>query len=184
MFLGAVTAISVGLEGAVRVVSRRGQLFVPQPSTADVLLKVAGGSVAGLALVWLLAFVGSWLLYWRAGFRNPDWEGELFALGGNRVMFQLNCTAHPPVDPRVSLGYMECLVIDPDGRHILVPDGFINGQITPTGKSSVSIDFDTKGVEGSYETRWYASTPRRRQYELTRESFAYQQPASKEIETQ
>ncbi len=133
------------------------------------MLAAIVGGVGALLLVRWLAVAFELVRYPLSHWKDREWEAQIGATKDESILFaELVCRVHPPIDAKMALGYMECLVIDPNCQETRIPGDFLSAQYDPPG---VSGKYQTGGVVGEYEFRWYASNKRRKLYEITRRRF-------------
>lgn len=172
-----VIALVTALIGAVWEASHEAQTkthLLLASSWTEILTAAVIGAIAGLLLVRLGFLLFSLAWYPLRGYRSKDWEPQLGVTGpatdgqtqGGIFFFDLVCLVHPPIDVRVSLGYMECLVIDPHGDEHRILDSLLAIQMNPVAVSGKLL----LPHPGKYTVHWYA-TYGKGLYEITRKSF-------------
>ena len=119
------------------------------------------GAVGGLLLVPGSLFTFELVRYPLSRYRDA-WEARPGRTMADEVLFELVCKVHPPVEVS-TLGYMEFRVKDSSEASLRLLDGELDAN---PGK--VVAWCKLKPCPGAYEARWYASTKRRKLYEITR----------------
>jgi hypothetical protein len=156
---------------------RRG-LVVHQASFGRTLVTGLFGGVVGLLALVGLVFMATLTWYRLRG--DPTWDVR-WRLGSEAVgdwarvtrsTVGLFCTGKPPVDVSL-LGHVEAIVKLPSGNYYtMAQDG-----MGPTGDGlwfwvPAPNGLGGPPAPGNYEVRWYGTTPKRKQYEITRSRFA------------
>lgn len=146
VLIGALVGVAVGV-GPGNVVHEHGRLVVAATPTLNILAGAVVGSAGGIVVVWVGAFMWSWLRYWRWG--DPIWKTECVAIGDTTMSFELaSKDGVIPHDAKL-LGQLVCLVRTPGGE-IVVPPGI--GYVMPRGSAQVYVEL--KPEPGTYEVHW------------------------------
>jgi hypothetical protein len=167
--IALVTAFLAAAWQAAHQAQTKAHLLIAA-SWTDLLTAAVIGAIGGLLLVRLGFFLFYLALYPLSYWKNKDWYAHLHIVdgaGGGIFFWELVCLATPPIDVRVSMVYMECLVIDPHGDEHWILDNLLSVSPDPTavcGKLQSSIS-------GKYSVRWYATYGERRLSEVTRRTF-------------
>jgi len=102
---------------------------------------------------------------WRSG-RDHDWM-PTHEVGSDSLALSLISRDKPPRNLH-AIEPIKCEVLTPSQRLIVIPDE----KLSPRRDGAYGLAFHNEPPErGTYRVRWYASTERRRYYEVTRETF-------------
>ena len=161
-----IVAVAFGLVGAFVVVPK-------DADWGDRFVSAVGVGVLAIVGVWGLLLVAHALAYRIKKFRDGVGEVE-WALGSKlhpsgmrttKSSVGLRCKSIPPVSVS-ALGHVEAVARLPNGEYRwMVRPGF--------GEGPHNLWFFVTGTfapppPGTYEVRWYGTTGRRKQYEITR----------------
>ncbi len=136
-------------------------------SLGDIVLAAMLGAAFGLLLVRGVAVAVELGRYHRRRYRVRDWKALPGRVIGGEIVFELACTApRPGLEPVAALGAMEVEITDSTGASVRV----LSRSLDRLG-SRVQARCPLPPCPGSYEVRWYASTPGEKLYEVTRAKF-------------
>jgi hypothetical protein len=164
------THVTVVIDGGARVL----HIQESGPSWAKVFLGSLVVGAGGYLLVAIGLFLWNLGSYRLTGRHDRDWRANFGGFAAERgLAFELlQRSAHADIG---DLRVMECIIRSPSGRLTTIA----NGEMLPR-RDGVFCWCPADGA-GTYEVRWYGSTPKGKFYEVTRMSVLWRPEKSASI---